>query len=278
MYVQPSTFLLDEKNKQKKFVRVKELIKDSLESITLFNGNKLFGIALFVPCVITVINKNKIASGIKCIDKINEKQVIYSNINDINKFTDVDIYPSLKAKILNAAKNNSLQDFLNKNIMTSYWVNVAQIRGNVDLNSDKTMLKNDFYTLVMRDLTVSNTKREQRENTQFSFNTELEATNFLNYLKTDFVRFCISIYKNNQNTPNFSIYSYSSSSSSTSSRSFNPTNNIPNVRCRLVDIPLIPNISSLNLLFEILLSLHLPTKCVNKAVELILSFSLLVNS
>jgi hypothetical protein len=198
LYVQPSTWLLDEKGKQKKFTETKDIIKDGLESIELFNGNKIFGIALFVPCVITNINKHKKDKKITCVDKINEIEVQYDNIYQINKFSNKEIYFTLKEKIKNKLEISLHEKMRNQNDLT-YFVNLSQLRGNVDLNSMKSLIKNDFYTLCTRDLSVSLEKRIQRESTQFSFDDELEANNFLSYTRTYFTRFCLAILKNNQN-------------------------------------------------------------------------------
>jgi hypothetical protein len=212
LFVHPSTWLLDEKGKQKKFNDTKNLIKEHLESIVLFNGNKLFGIQLFVPCVITYISKNKINKDIKCFDRINEETISYYNINDINKFSNLDVYPNLKNKISKILQNNvdknkifnistkrnstpgKIEKYSSLNTTGEFYVNIAQIRGHVDLNSDKNMLLNDFYTIVTRDNKV---EREISNHMFFKFETENEAKNFLDYLKTDFARFCLSIYKNN---------------------------------------------------------------------------------
>jgi site-specific DNA-methyltransferase (adenine-specific) len=43
------------------------------------------------------------------------------------------------------------------------------------------------------------TKRKDDARLIFSFNTEQEQDNFLNYLKTDFARFCLSMYKVHSN-------------------------------------------------------------------------------
>lgn len=196
--VHPSTWLLDEKGKQKAFTNTKDLIKDHLESIELFNGNKIFNIALFVPCVITYIDKNKKDVGIKCVDKINNVELVYDDIYQINKYSNNDIYLKLKEKVLNLS-NKNLFNRLREQKDDIYYINLSQIRGNVNLNSDTNMLKDDFYTLCTKNLVVSTEKRKQRELTQFSFNDEKYANNFLNYVKTNFVRFCLSILKNNQN-------------------------------------------------------------------------------
>lgn len=191
--VHPSTWLLDEKGKQKAFNDTKDLIKSHLESIELFNGNKVFGIQLFVPCVITYIDKNKDKSGIKCFDKINNIELIYSDINQINKFSNIDIYRELKVKIFKKSNIDNLLKNKNKNT-GCYFVNTAQIRGHVDLKSSTNMLIDDFYTIITKDTKVST---EINKHMFFSFMTNDEAYNFIKYLKTNFCRFCLSIYKNN---------------------------------------------------------------------------------
>jgi type I restriction-modification system DNA methylase subunit len=92
LFVHPSTWLLDEKGKQKKYTSTKEMIKEHLDSIEFFNGNGVFGISLFVPCVITYLNKHKTSKGIHCIDRINGVELTYDNINSINKFSNTDVY------------------------------------------------------------------------------------------------------------------------------------------------------------------------------------------
>ena len=199
--IHPSTWLIDEKNIQKKFTSTKELVKDDLISIELFNGNGVFGISLFVPCVITYINKNQTHTGIKCIDRINGVELVYDNTDDINKFSNVDVYPKLKNKLIELCKDNNLNKIIKTQEDKTYFVNLAQIRGNVKdtnklgLGMDSDMLVDDFYTMVTKDLEISLESKQQ----PVSFASEVEARNFLGYIKTNFVRFCLSIYKNNGN-------------------------------------------------------------------------------
>ena len=196
--VHPSTWLLDKKGKQKAFIETKELVKNHLESIELFNGNKIFNIVLAVPCCITYIDKNKKSKNIKCLDKLNSINIIYEDINQINKYSNLDIYPSLKNKITTNTDKN-LQDVIKIDDGSNFYVNISQITGNVFTNSETEMVKNDFYTLVGKEITVSNEPRKQREKTQVSFIKKEDANNFIKYLKTDFVRFCLSMLKNNKN-------------------------------------------------------------------------------
>lgn len=198
--VHPSTWLLDEKGKQKAFNDTKNLIKDHLESIELFNGNKIFNIALFVPCVITYINKNKSSVGIKCLDKINDVQLVYDNIYQINKYSDKFIYISLKDKIKNIKIDNLWNKYKNDNKLKYYMISFTGIRGNVNLKTDDTMVQKDFYTIVSVERKPQVSTEDVGDSfLKFYFKSELECNNFLNYLKTNFVRFLLSIYKNNQN-------------------------------------------------------------------------------
>jgi len=198
LFVHPSTWLLDEKGKQKKFTETKKIVSKDIQSIRLFNANKIFGIQLFVPCVITLIDKLKDRKFIECVDEINEKTILYESIDKINKYSNLAEYPSIKNKILKKM-DFSLHAKTQLSEEGNFYVNLSQIRGHVDLNSDKIMLKPDFYTLCTKDLRPSRTKRIQREKTHVTFNTEIEADNFLEYVKTNFVRFCLSINKINQN-------------------------------------------------------------------------------
>ena len=191
--VHPSTWLLDEKGKQRAFINTKELIKDHLDNIELFNGNKVFGIQLFVPCVITYIDKSRKQYGIRCLDIINNIEIKYDHIYQINKFSNSKIYPKLKEKIYQRSKIENLLDYKNK-IKGGYYINTAQIRGHVNLKSEKDMLIDDFYTIITKDTSVTEDKNKHMF---FSFKSDIEANNFLNFLKTNFCRFCLSIYKNN---------------------------------------------------------------------------------
>ena len=118
--VHPSTWLLDEKGKQRAFTETKNLVGKHLESIELFNGNKIFNIALFVPCVITYIDKNKKSKGIHCVDKINDVQLIYDDIHQINKYSNKDIYLSLKDKIKNFKNENVWNKYKKDNKVKDY--------------------------------------------------------------------------------------------------------------------------------------------------------------
>ena len=193
LYVHPSTWLLDEKGKQRKFINTKDKVGKDLISVDLFNGNKIFGIALFVPCVITYFNKNLKHNDIVCKDDINNTSILYNDIYQINKFSNNFDFINLKNKIQKYSTKENLLNYKNVD-RGNYYVNTAQIRGNVLKNSNDKMVQDDFYTIVTKDTIVLEIKAKHM---YFSFNTESEANNFLEYIKTDFCRFCLSIFKNN---------------------------------------------------------------------------------
>jgi site-specific DNA-methyltransferase (adenine-specific) len=189
LFVHPSLWLLDEKNKQQKFINTKNKISKHLESVVLFNGNGVFNINLFIPCAITYVNKNY-NGKIKVDNKVDDVYYEFNDIFDINKYSS-DIYTSIKNKVKPIADIDNIWKYKNTN--GNYYINVAQHRGN-HTKKGKKLYKDDFYTIVTKNDTPTT---EHTKHLWFGFKNENEANNFLQYLKTNFVRFCLSIYKNN---------------------------------------------------------------------------------
>jgi hypothetical protein len=170
------------------------LIGNKIKSIDLFNGNPIFGINLYVPCVITHIDNKKNTNKILCKDLINDTVFEYSDINTINKFSNTELYPGLKSKILNyTEKNCSIKEYSDRD--GTFYLNLSEIRGHGETNTINKMVKDDFYTFVPKSYTIK--ERKDAKYFNCGFDTEEEAYNFLNYLKSDFARFCLSIYKIN---------------------------------------------------------------------------------
>ena len=201
--VHPSTWLFSgnkgEKT-QKIYGKLKNKISDYEKEFTFFNANKMFGIGMFVPCSITVVNKGKKNKVAKVIDKLQGKTFEYKEIWDVNKFGDYPEYYSLLEKIIAGAKKDNLENHKYNNERKkveetfSFYVNISRIRGHVSTRNDSIMTIDDFYTFIPRDLEV------ETENTKkmfFGFDGNNEANNFLNYLKTNFSRFSLSLVKVN---------------------------------------------------------------------------------
>jgi hypothetical protein len=99
LMVHPNSWLIDEKNHTKIYLKTKELIKSNLKKCIFINANKEFGIKLSSPCTITLINcKNKLEK-ITVEDRISQTTSTYDNIDDINKWNNTLEYSSLKSKI-----------------------------------------------------------------------------------------------------------------------------------------------------------------------------------
>lgn len=206
--VHPSTWLIDQKNKTKLFVDFKNKLNRKVKSIEFFNGNYVFDIGLFVPCIITHI-KQSLNSDIE-IDFFNDQYKV-DDIYNVTKFGSN--WKSIVEPFSNQMKNYISQHDGNvwekriefdsfQNDDSKYYVQLAAIIGHTSKN-EHTLTKNDFYTMVMKDSDRNKGVRNQNVRKDgfivFEFDTDIEQTNFINYLKTDFARFCLAIYKNTQN-------------------------------------------------------------------------------
>jgi len=194
-FIQPATWVLNEKNSDRNTIQKKlsiEIEKYNLK-IELHNGLSLFKNASVGTYIgIFLINKKEKMTLIKVDDKTTGNIHHFKNINEISKYGNSNTYISLKKKIIDATKENNLEDNKNNND-GNFYVNMAEVRGHINDDPNK-MWNDDFYTIIPKDIKVENKKTKK---VAISFRTEKEAINFLKYLKTDFARFALSIYKNN---------------------------------------------------------------------------------
>jgi len=214
LYVMPTTWLLDKKGMYKPYETARAAVRDRLQHVTLFNGNEQFGIASFLPLgVLDIAAPHE--RLIQVIDQCNNVSLFYSSIDEINKFSNTTVFPGLAGKYVTARDRfghvglhtNTDESFfvnfspirghvrLRTNTDESFFVNFSPIRDNVNRKGSK-MVADDFYTIVTRDLKV---EERATKKSWWSFKTQQEAHNFLNYLKTDFARFGLAVLKNTQN-------------------------------------------------------------------------------
>ena len=206
--VHPSTWLLDIKNIFAPYTKFKAKISGRLKCAELFNGNPVFGVGLFVPCVITHIIKNHKGSI-----NVNYFGNTYTelSIDDITKFGPAwkPIVEPFFIKIKNYIQTSPDGSIWSHNIKQltpgKFYCQLAAIMGHH--TKDKNILtQDDFYTLTIKDSDENKGIRQPfldragNPTPTFEFNTELERDNFLYYLNTDFARFCLCLYKNNNNT------------------------------------------------------------------------------
>lgn len=198
LFIHPSAWLLDEKRINKKSGSVRNLIRKTLKTVKLLNGNNIFKIKMFMPVCEILIDKNKNQNDkILVVDEINKTKELYDDIDSINKWNDQSIYPVLKHKILDLSVRDNFTKHKNKN-EGHFFINLAFVRGNVNDGSDN-LTKDDFYTLVPKDYKIElkpeKSKWGEQHDFWFSFATENEANNCLNFLKTTWAMFSLSIFK-----------------------------------------------------------------------------------
>jgi hypothetical protein len=203
--VHPSTWLLDRKDKTPLYANIKALISGKLKSIKLFNGNPIFNISLMLPCAITHIDCSFNSSNTKVT--FFDEEFVVENTYDITKFgkdwlTIVKPFVSHISSFISRYGNVWQHNSKTIDPKLSY-CQAAVVRGHVSLTST-SMVENDFYTILIgieecKGIRQPNLDRPGNPQPTFGFNTDVERDNFLNYLCTDFARFCFAIYKNNGN-------------------------------------------------------------------------------
>lgn len=199
--VHPSTWCIDLKGKSKLFNEFRTQIDGKVKSVEMFNGNPIFDIGLFVPTMITHLKNDH--NGM-CNVKFFEEEFKVKSIFDVTKFGEewFTIVKPFMDKFVGCDTIMQYRFKLRKEENDKFYCQLAYNRGHVYINNMNHMVMDDFYTMVMKD---SNKNNGIRKNTitrddqwhVWEFDSQVNQSNFIDYLKTDFARFCLSIYKNN---------------------------------------------------------------------------------
>jgi len=207
--VHPSTWILDTKGKTKLYKEFINKINDKKCNFEFFNGNPVFDIDLFLPCVISHIQMN--SQGESFMNYFGKTY----NINDVFSVTKFgDKWKSLvlpfRQKIEKYISNsNSIWTHFSNNKTNSFSEGVGFLfqfpmgRGHSEISSNSKMLKDDFYSFFSSNQQEIDKKNKSQKvafsgGTYYYFKTQTERDNFSEYLKTDFARFCLSLTKNNK--------------------------------------------------------------------------------
>ena len=210
--IYPGGWILDNKGINNLWKTHKENLTNKIKSIEFVNGNYIFGIKKFCWCnIIHVTN----------IENIEKISLIYPYDNtEVDNFDDITIFKKEWFSIVkpfidivtNKCFSNKLDNIRSHQITDPQKINkdkyncqISNIRGNILINNSEKIYKDDFFTMLPKNINDCKGVRKSKTDALhiFMFDTEVEVTNFLNYLTTDFVRFCLSIYKIDQtNCPN----------------------------------------------------------------------------
>lgn len=199
IFVQPSIWIIDEKNIYHRYKNMKALIKSHVKEITLFNGNPIFNTGLFFPFMISVLNKKEVFDKVEVNDEINNTKLFHESLDTINKWGDNKIYPYLKDKIMKLCNHDNLLNHKNED-NGKYIVNLSMIIADKNTKDVNKMYNKGHFILIPKGYEISSKKEKEgtKDAFWFSFKTRNEAQNFLDFIKTDWARFCLSIYKTNQ--------------------------------------------------------------------------------
>ncbi len=197
VFVHPSNSFVNEKGGNSNYVNSNSFLEDKIESVEFFNGNGIFEIDLFAPCSITTVNPSGNGGKISVNNLMNGDRYEAKTISEITQFKNKPQLWNLKGKIDSfVSSNGSLDDIIKDKRTGPYMVEFTRIRGHIDNKGSMSskILKDDFFTFIKKDTMVER-KENPKYDLWFRFQTETEANNFLSFLKTDFARFSLAMYK-----------------------------------------------------------------------------------
>jgi hypothetical protein len=208
--VHPSTWLVDLKDKTPLYKTFKNKIDGKVASIELFNGNPIFNIQIFMPCVITHIDKKHQGKvSVNDFNEVYETDSIF-NITKFGKNWETLVKPFKQTISTYIANNNGhmWERFCNNKtnsftMQQGFLLQIPMGRGHENLTSHTEMVREDFYGVFSNDENEIVTKNKCQEvafkgGTYCYFPTEEKRNNCVEYLKTDFARFCLAINKLNK--------------------------------------------------------------------------------
>ena len=210
IFVHPSTQYLSKGNKEAE--RINFEIEPYLQEVTLFNGSAVFGIDKHMPLCITHVNKNKKDTGFVIENEMVGTSKKLDSIGRINIFNDYENFPSIKDKVISKMIENKMSSIeskvkskgkksktpILKSPGGSYFIRIEVFTGGIN-KTRLNMWKNDFFTNVGKNREVESTGEGKPPTHWLEFNTREEAENCLEFLRTDFARFCLAILKIDKN-------------------------------------------------------------------------------
>lgn len=188
-------------------LKVKDLVGNKFSSFEIVNGNKLFGVGLFGPCVITHIDNSKMVPEVNVINSLTKAERIYDNVYDINPFfDDPDIFNGLRDKIWKYCDEvDNVASHIGKEIEDGIkYVSLEKIVGHPDCSAEHRYTQMDFYDIVLpknRQVTDEPIKTKAGKQKQWvMFTNNKDAEQFLDYVvNAKLPKFALMIVKVGQN-------------------------------------------------------------------------------
>ena len=210
LVVHPSAWLVDVKTQlgpktgSPLFRKFQDAVRDHVTQVEIFNGNPVFGIGLFVPCVVTDVDfSSKRLGAIKVKDVGAEDYREVFNIDDITlhgKDWDPTVKEFMGRVQKLCSKNGSVESHKGSDASSQFPIQLASVIGNWTASSSLKMVKDDFYTFLQKDPEGNRGVRSLSAGQIISCATEAASDNLLGYLQTDFARMCLALLKLSQNS------------------------------------------------------------------------------
>ena len=203
--VHPATWLVDCKGINSLFKDFRVAFEVHTLDLDLFNGNQIFNIELFVPCVITIMDMCSSSYKPKKVKWFNNEEWEISSFDEITMHGRawdplvLDFYNKIKTYLSTHA--NMHDQLINSadGLSNKYYIQLAAIRGHTADKSKNKMFQDDMYTLIQKSFENNKgIRNNSRDNNVLQIGTKIEQENLLKYLQLDFTRLCLSLLKINQ--------------------------------------------------------------------------------
>jgi hypothetical protein len=226
--VQPANWLYNQRPNSNTYKIKQEFVaeKTNIVAANFFNGNAIFAIGSFVPLAIITVSNTSSSQMVSISETFwnGLKTTALLPLNKIHPFlnNNTNTFESLSEKIKVLTKNN-IWDNSSQEAINDHCVPISYVQGGksetlgflhhqdffaletkIDVDDDGIMTKENFDKQAY---TKDGDVREGSKSTPH-FSTRQEAVNFTNYLKTDFVIYCLMMYKDTQNVNHGKITKY----------------------------------------------------------------------
>lgn len=181
LFVQPSTYLVDQKKENSYYQDARNIIKDHLVNVTLYTKDVFDNAQLNTGVAAIIVDKKTTVSEYDVEYNNLNKTVHYTSIEDINNFASNDLFHSIKKKVLKACKTRNLQNDLEST--GDYCIHLPKLQRYRFLPDRAKVIPSDEYT----------------EDHAVYYASEELANAAFKYLKTPFAILALHIYKLDMN-------------------------------------------------------------------------------
>ena len=207
VFVHPSTIYINKKSDVlgKQEEKIIKKISPFISELSLFNGNKVFGIKAKYPLSVVSLDLRKEGNSFLFRDRFKGKDFTLNSISELSIFGYDLGFNKFRNKLVDILKSNqsiwSISSLNPKNTVEGkFFVKTGPMAGNNEYNREETVFKDDFFVIINKpNLKVLNSKPSKKTDIYWGFETRKEAENFIKYVSSFFSRACLSTVKFNQN-------------------------------------------------------------------------------